>query len=360
LAKRFDDAERRQGSLVFVAGEAGVGKTRLAVEFMKIAKARGASTLYARAVSGSSLQPYSVWVECVRQFASEATVLSFLEICGDVSEPMLRLLPEMKMQARPQTSLGAGAQEQQRQQSVFELVGVSPMKYFDAIAQFLFRLSSRRTLCVMLDDFQWCDQSSLDLLQYISSNGLGSHPILILCLYRDIHLNAVNRPLFRLTSGPPGGRGRNAAIKLDRLDRATATKLLTGPSNALRLTDEFCELLYRKTGGNPLFMKETLTLMAQQGVLFAKGSSFFAKSEISGIQVPNSVKDVIRQRLIPVDHEIKEALQVAAVIGETFDFEVLQRITSIEKERLFGILQAAASSGLVHLKPGVAGEIVYG
>jgi AAA ATPase domain len=94
--------------LVFVAGEAGVGKTRLAVEFMKAAKARGASTLYARAASGSSLQPYSVWVECVRQFASEATVLSFLEICGDVSEPMLRLLPEMTMQASPHTSLDAG------------------------------------------------------------------------------------------------------------------------------------------------------------------------------------------------------------------------------------------------------------
>ena len=108
-----------------------------------------------------------------------------LEICGDVSEPMLRLLPEMTAQARPQTSLDAGAQEEQNQQSVFELVGVSPMKYFDAIAQFLFRLSNRRTLCVTLDDFQWCDQSSLDLLQYISSNGLGSHPILILCLYRD-------------------------------------------------------------------------------------------------------------------------------------------------------------------------------
>jgi len=345
--------------MVFVAGEAGVGKTRLAQEFMKIAKTRGGSILYARSASGSSLQPYSAWVECVRQFASEATVLSFIEICGDLSEPLFRLLPEVTAFAKRQSAASSTAKQLQ-QQSVFELSGASPLMYFDALAQFVFRLSNRRTLSIVLDDFQWCDQSSLDLLQYIASHGLADHPLLILCLYRDTHLKAANPSLMRVASGMLGGQARSAAIRLERLDRHTATRLMKDSSSALQMSDRLCQLLYRKTGGNPLFIKETLTLLAQKDILSGELSSRFVPSEISEIQVPNSVKDVIRQRLAPVDPEVREALQIAALVGESFDVGILRKAAPANRgENLLGILEAAAASGLLHEKPSADGKLAY-
>lgn len=350
----LENAERGSGGLVFIAGEAGVGKTRLARQFIDEAGGKGIMTLYAKATSGSSLRPYLPWIECVREFASKTSVLSFLEICGEVSEPMLRLLPEMKP-TRPEQVATPTLQEQSWQnRTVSELSTVSPMRYFDAVSQFLFRLSDRGTLILVLDDLQWCDQSSLDLLQYVASNGLEKHRLLILCLYRDTHLESTNRQLLRLASTILSSPRQEANIKLERLDRETSYRLLMGPSNVLRLTDDVCELLHRKTGGNPLFMKETLAFLVQQGLLLAEGSGYFSSPELSEIEVPNSVKEVVRQRLNPVDRRIKEVLQSAALLGESFNLQILREIVvpEMDKGGLLEALRIASSLGLTRGKPG--------
>jgi tetratricopeptide (TPR) repeat protein len=346
LGKLLSEVEIGQGRIFFIAGEGGVGKTRLAREFTKIVKAKGVSTLYARSANGSNLLPYSVWVDCLRQFASEASVMSFLEICGEFAESMLKLLPEMSPLTNRQTSRGAEAE----QQSVFELTGISPIRYFDAVSQFLFQLSNRGTLCVLLDDFQWCDRGSLDLLKHVASQGLAIHPLLILCFYRDTDLKNANSSLQRTITEISRGQQQNVTLRLQRLNILTATEMLKGWTSALQLTPEFCDALCKKTGGNPLFMRETLALLAQESNQSGEYASKFIASETSEIRVPNSVKDVVRRRLATVDSEMIETLQIAALIGEKFDLEILRRIAPVKNDdqRLLAILRAASASDLLH------------
>ena len=165
------------------------------------------------------------------------------------------------------------------------------------MTQFFFRLSSRSPLVLFLDDLQWCDQTSLDLLHYLTTNGLGARKIAILCACRNDQAENENPTLQKVIAEFSTAESRNNIIQLEKFDLLQTRKIIQkalGPGNA---SDAFCDLLYRKSGGNPFFMTEILSLLLERGSAGTDSQTPWASISSSELEVPNTVEGVVRKRL---------------------------------------------------------------
>ena len=348
LERLLDKSLRGEGGLAFITGELGVGKSRLAQEILRIGKGKGFTCLTSKSPRGGSLLPYSVWVECLRQLTTEMSVQSFFDACGSFSRQVLKLLPELDA---VWNRSGPRAKSTEPNQSAHELVGGSPVQIFDAVSQFFYRLSSRFPLLILLDDLQWCDKTSLDLLRYLAGSGLRTRRIVVLCVCRDTQLETENRSLSRFISDFLTAENVNENIHLERFDAVDTRIVIRNAVGLGRVTPAFCDLLYRKTGGNPFFMREILVLLAEKGSAAADSVMPWQFEGLHELEVPSTLQQVVKQRLAPLDEELVEVLRTAALIGEDFDLEILNEASNIKDEaRLLELIQTATKAGIVHKK----------
>ncbi len=295
----LDGALRGAGGLLLIAGEAGVGKTRLIEE---LAVAVNSRILWGACWSDPGTPAFWPWTSVLRDCASA---------CG--FEPDDDLAPIIGSTEPP-----GGPPQQLR------------LRLFGSVATFLRRAARLEPLVIVLEDLHVADNASLDLLGFLATE-LRGQPVALVGSFRYPDL-APGVPLEDSLS-ELGRAGRTVA--LFGLDRGGVTELVrstTGttpsPAVAARIRD--------RTGGNPLFVIELAKLLATQGNLDA-----------DRFPIPPSVKQVIAQRLGYISGETAEVLAQASVVGQVFSEAVLVRLTGEGKDRLADRLDEAIDAGLV-------------
>jgi len=159
IREAIDRAVRKEGGLVFVKGEAGIGKTRLTREASAYARLRGMRVLngrYPALFTTNDIPPYVLWSEVIKQFAATSTPEQVWRVIGLYPAEVCKVAPEIsqKLASVPQSPPISPESEQRR--------------LFEAISQFITNISRDAPLLVILDDLQWADQSSLLLLHYLA------------------------------------------------------------------------------------------------------------------------------------------------------------------------------------------------
>ena len=286
--------------------------------------------------------PYSVWVELLRGFFAGVTVEAFLQLCGNLAVPIMRLLPELSGTEPTAVSLES---PQGRLQSTYPLASGPQVQILDALTQFFVRVSDRTPILLVLDDFQWCDQASLDLLQYLSGSGFRSHPFLTLCAFRDTSLDVENPRLQRFLSDLPSSEDLALTLHLDRFDSRGSAKLIQSAFGSGGVNNEICEVLFRKSGGNPFFLMEMLRLLAEKGAMTKRSDGQWHLAPNQVVDIPKSAKDIMRQRLASLDSEALDLLRIGAFVGEEFDLELLEKISRIDEKE--PSLEKAVALGLI-------------
>ena len=200
LVKPLESALSGNGSITFILGESGTGKTRLAQNILDTAREKGFTCTLAKCPKGGSLLPYSVWTECLRQSADDMSARAFFEACGSTSSQIFRLLPEFAGRELQNNSEDGAVNPKV---SSFEVQTVSQLHNFLAVAQFFYRFSLRSPLFLILDDMQWCDKTSVELFRHIQRGDFKGRRIAIVCTCRDSYLEAENPNLFTLISEMP-------------------------------------------------------------------------------------------------------------------------------------------------------------
>jgi tetratricopeptide (TPR) repeat protein len=323
-----------EGGLVFIHGEAGIGKTRLVRELGAYARSREVQVLYGRCPAlfrMDGVPPYILWKEVIKDYLETCTLDQLDKVIGFYPAEVAKLVPELsqKLRTLPQSFQISPDQEQNR--------------LFEAVSQFITNISREAPLLVILDDLQWTDPSSLLLLHYLA-RGVQKTSLLLLGAYRSTDIDD-KHPLTPVL----------AELKRERLPQSVSLKRMSldETSEMLRqileqdeVPTEFCRMVFEKTRGNPFFTEEVIESLKEEGIIHGEEGRWRFK-EISKIEFPQSVKNVVKARINRLDEECQNVLTMASFIGNDFTLEAMSALTGIEENKLLELMDKLLKTGLI-------------
>lgn len=316
-----------RGGLVAIAGEAGVGKTRLVEE----AVARGAvpaeRVLWGRAPEHEGAPPYWPWTQALRGWVGTLDDAALREALGDGAADVARLVPSVA-ERLPDVERADGLDPQQHR-----------FRVFDAVAGFLRRATASAPMLLVLDDLHWADAASLLLLRAVAPELRGTG-LLIVATYRD-------GERWRAPEALADVARLGERLLLGGL-RPQEVGALVHARTGVSPTESVVRDLHRITGGNPYFVDELARLLAADGTL--------AKGRLGAVRLPEEVRAVVRRSLEPLGEAERRLLAVAAVLGHEFDVPLLARAAGLDGLVVLEGLGAATAARLVEEEPGALGR----
>jgi DNA-binding SARP family transcriptional activator/tetratricopeptide (TPR) repeat protein len=332
LTHCWNQAAAGQRRLVLLAGDAGIGKTRAAAELAQRAHGDGATVLYGR-FDEQTLAPYQPLVELVRGWSGGAALDVLRDHLGVRAGELAMLLPELGPAAAPAPTAalyGADADAQR-------------LRFFDAVAGLLALIAADAPLVVVLDDLHWADRPTLQLVRYLLRSPQPRR-MLLLGTYRDAEVEA-SHPLHELLADVRRD-GMLERVPLSGLEPAEVAELVR--ALGAEAPPEFVAALHSETEGNPFFIEEVVRHLAASGTV-----------SLADAGVPEGVREVISRRLRRLGEDARAALQVAAVIGREFDFDLLEAVAPVEGDALVAALDAAVEAGVLR-ETGRVGHYAFG
>lgn len=338
LVDWWEAVRRCRGRLALVKGEAGVGKTRLIEEMARFANAQGTLVLRGGCYEFGGSVPYQPIAAALRKELPNliAQASDQRNRNSNLSEVWLtelsQLLPELKSMVTNLPEPSSNQSETARQ------------RLFEAIARFLqAALGSHSSVIVFIDDLHWADQSTLDLLHYLVRSTTET-PIWFIGAYRPEEVS-LSHPLARLQHG----LGRDHLVDRLALEPLSGeavdeiSRTLVGEKHGTILGD----MLYRESEGNAFILVEALYYLRAQGVLNDQHGNWAWDGEIPGEILPDSVQDIILQRVGRLGEAAQHLLTLAAVIGRQFDATLLHAATELDANKVDDILDEWFSHHLI-------------
>lgn len=306
-----------QGQVVGIVGEAGVGKSRLLLEFLRSKERDNLTYLEGRCIHYGESMPYYPFIEMVKRYcAIEDTDREFIyrkklrdRVLG-LDPGLERFLPFLQdlLSLKVEDEAFARMEPEQRRAGTFE-----------AIKTLLIRESEDRPVVLAIEDMHWIDRSSEELLTHLIE-GIAQARVLVLCLYR---------PEYRSRWGELSYYSK---LGVDQLSMKTSATLVQSLLEEGKVADDLRDLILGKAGGNPLFAEEVTRSLLDTGAIARSDDQYVLTRKPSEIEVPDTLQAVIAARIDRLEEALKRVLQVASVIGKDFAFRVLRSILEMEEE----------------------------
>jgi class 3 adenylate cyclase/tetratricopeptide (TPR) repeat protein len=317
-----------------VAGEAGIGKTRLASELARAVHGEGALVLYGRCDEGLSV-PYQPWVEALRPAAAAIGLDRLRAELGGLAPDLTRLLPEFDALGQP-----VSADPETERYTLFE-----------AVTALIEAATRAQRVLLVLDDLHWAARPTLLMLRHLlrSERPLGA---LVLGTYRETEL-AADHPLPQLLADLQRDASATT-LRIGGLDeRGIAALLEAAAGHALdEPAADFVRVLRAQTGGNPFFVRELLADLVESGAVYRSGERWTTDLAAAELPVPEGLRHVIRQRVARLSEPAERALSVAAVAGPTFSLRLLEGVLGERSALLDGLDESVSASLLTETGPG--------
>jgi class 3 adenylate cyclase/tetratricopeptide (TPR) repeat protein len=331
LMRAVEQVLEGRGGLLLVAGEAGVGKTRLIEETNAEAQRLGLRVLVGRCVDQQGAPPYLPTIEHIEEAARQVTPEVLRLALGENAPEIAKLMPELRLRFSDIPEPVALPPEQERR---YLLRGVS---------EFVERSARITPLVLVFEDLHWADESTLLLIQHLAQR-LPQVPVLVVGTYRDSELKP-GRPLAQIL--PALLRQRLAEeIVLRRFTKDGVTALLEGRAGS-KPPAALVDLVYSETEGNPFFVEEVFRHLHESGKLFDEAGQWRSGVQIADTEVPRSVGLIIGQRLDRVGDDCRRILTIAALAGKTFRFDLLAAFPGVDEDDLLDALEEGVKAALI-------------
>jgi len=326
--------EESRTEVALLAGEPGIGKTTLAAQVARSQHADGATVLFGHCAEGLAV-PYHPWVEALShlvEHAPDELLTDHVDAHGTI---LARLVPALCRRV-PDAAPG-------------EITGMADGERFALLEAIraLVTASATNGLVVILDDIQWADTASLQVLRHLLTGGTPP-PMLVIGTYRDTDLtrgHPLSPFLADLHREPYVTR-----VALRGLSDKELLALMEGAAGYEMEADglALAQALYRETDGNPFFTGEILRHLFESGAIALDESGQYVLTiELDEASLPGSVRDVVIRRVDRLGDDVARTLALAAVIGREFDLTVLAAIADDDEDTLLDHLEAAGNAALV-------------
>ncbi len=331
LWKEAVSGERR---VALLAGEAGIGKTRLAVEVAGTVMDEGAMALAGRCDEDLGV-PYQPFVEALRHYAGHVVAPRLGRHGGE----LVRLVPEVADGV-------VGLAEPLRSDPETERY-----RLFDAVAMWLSDVSVETPVLLVLDDLHWAAKPTLLLLRHVLRSPAPMR-LLVVATYRDTDIER-DHPLAELLADLRKDDGVER-LSLVGLDRAAVGAYIEAAAGHPMPDDAFAQAVWEETEGHPFFMSELLRHLSESGAIEQRDGRWAATMRVEDLGIPEGVREVVGRRLARLSPGANRVLGVGAVAGLEFEPGVVRAAlpTSSSDDELFTALEEAMAARLLVEVPG--------
>lgn len=314
LEDALDRVAAGAGRLILLSGEAGIGKSRVLNELSALASRRSLSVWPGICYAGGLVPAYWPWIEILRVALSDGRLRRYLPSDGWA---IASLTPEL---------LAPSARAQDAQALRFQL--------FDELVRWLSAAAADTPRVIIIDDLQWADPSSVELLDHLA-RALARQRVLLAVAMRpsaasdsDSAAHALQRLLRSAVHVPLAGLSTGEVSEL--------VVALAAPEPDARVA----RLLHAKTQGNPFFVQQIVQLLAQRG-------RPLSAADLDNSELPLAVREVIQERVHALPAETRALLRAGAVIGQVFEAALLARIARQPLEAVLRALEPALRLGVL-------------
>ena len=332
----------RRPQCILLMGDVGIGKTRLAEELGRDAKKHGWAVAWSRVYAQEGTIPYRLWTEILRK-AMEQGIWQRQEVKRRplVFQSLGTLLPEIH-DLLPPVSFPTSLSPDQEQ-----------LRLWEAARELLTLISESTPLLIVLDDLQWADSSSCELLAYLARRTYG-YPIVIVgtCRENELAQDHALRPL--LTDL----RRENAVevISLEPLSHDHIISLVSQVSPVLQAPETLVEKITTRAAGNPFFAEELAR------TVFDSLPSLDVLPKGGHDILPDTINAVLELRLNRLSEKCQRLLGKAAVLGGSFEFQVISEMEATspqyDEDEVLELLEEALTSGML-TEEGTGTRITY-
>jgi tRNA A-37 threonylcarbamoyl transferase component Bud32/tetratricopeptide (TPR) repeat protein len=311
LAQRAIDG---LGTMVFVTGEPGYGKSALAAAFLSDVAHEHPQTLTARGM-------------CIEQYGAGEAYLPFLDaLTGLLGGPHRQRVMALLRRFAPTWCLqfpGVFGSTNTLEQLQQEVIGATKERMLREFGDAVAALTASHPLIVLLEDLHWSDPASIDLLRHLGERA-GQHRLLVLGTFRDVEADRTEHPIARCIR-QLRARKLCEELQLTLLGLDGVARFLDARFRPNEFPSELSAAIFRKTEGHPLFADALVQLLVDRGVIASSDRGWLATGPVTDetFGVPESVRGVIRSKLDALEKSDRRALQYASIQGEEFLSTVL-------------------------------------
>ena len=329
LMNRWERALDGEGQVALIVGEAGIGKSRLVQRFRE--QITGTPHIWVEAGAGAFFQntPFYPVTEMLRQMLGEipaenqlAQLETRLQLAGlNPAEAIPLIAPLLNLplpQDYPPSTLSP---DQQRRRLLTTLV------------EWVLGSARARPLIIATEDLHWVDPSTLELIQLLVEQGASARLLLLYTARPEFH-------------APWPMRTHHTQINLNRLTASNVRTIVAQVAAKIALSDETVATVVERTGGVPLFVEELTRAVLESG-----------DAKLTGREIPATLHDSLMARLDRLG-PAKEVIQIGAVIGSDFSYELLHAVHTIAEENLQDSLRKLADAELLYVR-GIASDATY-
>jgi DNA-binding CsgD family transcriptional regulator/tetratricopeptide (TPR) repeat protein len=319
LAAALTAAQGREATAVFVAGESGVGKSRLVAELERHAREAGARVLSGACIDlGDAELPYAPIVAALRALARDVEAEELERLAGPDRDELARLLPEL---GPARATLGSADP-------------LAQVRLFEALLGLLARLGRATPVVLVVEDLQWADPSTRAFLNFLVRNAR-REALMLVATYRsdDLHRRHPLRPFLADIERAPGVE-RLELVPFTREELTAQLEAILDVAPERRLVDD----LFERSQGNAFFAEELL-----------------AASRAGGTAVPATVRDALTLRVERLSEPTQRTLHVAAVAGASVGDSLLTAAVGLPREEVARALREALEHNVVVHDPAADG-----
>ena len=332
------------GALVMLVGEPGIGKTAICEQLVHHVVRSGGQVLLGHCYdAGSFRPPYQPFVEAFGGYLHDC---AFDALSGELVPALAelaRIIPAVRERLNVRARPPADPEEDR-------------WRLLQAATDLLYHAAAKYPVLLVLEDLQDADRGTLDLVIYLAHN-LSAARILVVGTYRDVAVDRTHPLSAALTELY---RANNVArLQVRGLSMDEVHELLAETSQQ-RVPHPLAELVHRQTDGNPLFVRETLRYVIEEGLVEPRDGALrrVGETPLTG-RIPEGLRDAVGKRLSRLRESTNRVLSVASVIGREFELDVLRKVVARAEDELEAALEEASSAAIIQEKSVTGATVVY-
>src|SRR3984885_15767306 len=329
------EGERRR--VVLLAGEPGAGKSRLAREFAAQVAMDGVLVLYG-ACDAVVRTPYGPFVEALERLVHVIDRAQLRSALGAGGGELTRLLPDLSVQ------VGGLAQPAEAD------ADTERHRLHTAIADLLANVSRTRPILLVLEDWHWADATTLLLLRHLARSAWSAR-LLILATFRDSEADMpaeLSETLADLRRSDDVVRMRLSGFSGEEVSDLVSRAAGSDPGPEL---GELAIAIHDLTGGNAFLVCELWRALVETGMVEMDGGRARVTRPLTELGTPESVREVVSQRLSRLAPVTIDLLELAAAAGPEFQLEPVRRAAGLAEPEFLAALEQAVESGMIEELP---------